>query len=804
MKNETGTPSKPEEVDYVIVIAGKKLENNDNVKLANNFLNALAAKGVDLTMDYGIFYTKYLFVRLTIPDHLVQELCNSYNINLSYINPYFSSDTKFNWKIFQTEIDLKDSSRIFRRAPETLLDLRPTKPTKAEKSMLLYLLMTKTWFDEKVNDYGVDKLLSKGIFAAAYPIHDGSYYWTQQGPLSERQLLVKYWANFSYFYKNQPLNLIEKYFGTKIAIYFAFMDFYTKCLAAAAAIGVIFYIAGFLMAIFQNFDVIDEEICKSNLTLCPVCSNNITCQYEMYNNYCDDMKKAVILDSMFSSIYGVLMSIWGIFVMFFWKRRLNMLRMNWNVVRIRLQKDLRPEYVKIAKHTRINAATGEEEHYVPTYKRFFTLSFTNGCIVFLGFLLILFGICMVIVGNRLSYYIMYSVDQKTVVQATLFSKILSGVMLFIQVYGFVTWLPVVSAFFTKMETPASQHDYDHSYIIKHSILLFANRYVALIYLTFIRGRAYSHPGKNADYYLLKEFSHDLCGPLGCFFNLGIALATLFGFDSARLLIQQFMEMFVQVKINKRKHTKDLPNFPQWELDFGLLPSVRLFSYINIYDIISQFALIIGFVSAFPLGPLLAVIRNIFKIRVEAIKFAKYSRKCIPMKDSGLGPYNKIIKWVSGIAIFVNGCVIAFSSSTISWLLYKFYFKTEGGYYNFMLSEFDSADLNEKTAQSKGICYYPGLRHPPNNPDKYGLKIEFYVIIIAQLVFLIIYQQFMLFIVGLLRSTLTEKPRVFKERVLYEEVLVRDIKQKILNDLYNDPIRRNFPDTIQIPPPLFND
>lgn len=44
------------------------------------------------------------------------------------------------------------------------------------------------------------------------------------------QLLAKYWGNFKSWYKEQPLNLIEHYYGTEYAFYFAWFGFYAKML----------------------------------------------------------------------------------------------------------------------------------------------------------------------------------------------------------------------------------------------------------------------------------------------------------------------------------------------------------------------------------------------------------------------------------------------------------------------------------------------------------------------------------------------------------------------------------------------
>lgn len=50
--------------------------------------------------------------------------------------------------------------------------------------------MSKNQFGEKQHDNGIEKLLSTNVFEAHFPLHDGPWQWTEEGPLNERQ--VKY------------------------------------------------------------------------------------------------------------------------------------------------------------------------------------------------------------------------------------------------------------------------------------------------------------------------------------------------------------------------------------------------------------------------------------------------------------------------------------------------------------------------------------------------------------------------------------------------------------------------------------
>jgi len=71
---------------------------------------------------------------------------------------------------------------------------------------------------------------------------------------------------FSYIfrYKKQPLWLIRRYFGEKVALYFAWLGFYTKCLYPPAVVGLLCFIYG-LGSMDGEDNIPSKEICDSNL-----------------------------------------------------------------------------------------------------------------------------------------------------------------------------------------------------------------------------------------------------------------------------------------------------------------------------------------------------------------------------------------------------------------------------------------------------------------------------------------------------------------------------------------------------------
>ena len=54
------------------------------------------------------------------------------------------------------------------------------------------------------------------------------------------------WASFRKMFKFQPLDTVRDYYGVKIALYFAWLGFYTNLLFPPAVVGIIVFAYGLL------------------------------------------------------------------------------------------------------------------------------------------------------------------------------------------------------------------------------------------------------------------------------------------------------------------------------------------------------------------------------------------------------------------------------------------------------------------------------------------------------------------------------------------------------------------------------
>ncbi|XP_071174438.1 anoctamin-10-like isoform X2 [Mytilus edulis] len=96
----------------------------------------------------------------------------------------------------------------------------------------------------------IKKYQSRNILTTVFPIHDDEYL----------KKLGAEWYQMKHAFKQQPIDRIQYYFGDKIALYFAFLGFYTIALLPPAMIGIIYFVTSwesmYREAIFSVFNLI--------------------------------------------------------------------------------------------------------------------------------------------------------------------------------------------------------------------------------------------------------------------------------------------------------------------------------------------------------------------------------------------------------------------------------------------------------------------------------------------------------------------------------------------------------------------
>ncbi|XP_039895699.1 anoctamin-7 isoform X3 [Simochromis diagramma] len=165
-----------------------------------------------------------------------------------------------------------------------------------QRHQVLYEILARTPYGSVKNgEVGVDRLLNEQVFTAAYPLHEGDYQLptppVSPQSLSLRQILYAYWAQWSCWRRYQPLDHIREYFGEKIALYFAWLGFYTGWLLPASVVGTVIFLIGFWLV---ATDVPANELCGSgnSFIMCPLCN---ICSYWNYSSICVTYKVAVVL-----------------------------------------------------------------------------------------------------------------------------------------------------------------------------------------------------------------------------------------------------------------------------------------------------------------------------------------------------------------------------------------------------------------------------------------------------------------------------------------------------------------------------
>ncbi|XP_060892348.1 anoctamin-1-like isoform X2 [Labrus mixtus] len=698
--------------------------------------------------------------------------------------------------------NFKHLSHTFSREKKHLFDLSDKDYffDSRTRSSMVYEILKRTKCKAKYS-MGITSLLGSGVYTAAYPLHDGDII-EESAESNDRKLLYEEWANYSVFYKYQPIGLVRKYFGEKIGLYFAWLGLYTQMLIPASLVGVIVFLYG-CASVDDNIP--SMEIChpKNNITMCPLCDR--VCSYWKLSTACGTARASHLFDNPATVFFSIFMALWAAMFMEHWKRRQMRLNHEWDLTGFEDEEDHpRAEYEfrvmqkslskdKKSRHKREKLTCQDR---LPAYMTNIVMMLLMIGVTFA----IVFGVILFRISTKAALHLSSNPTTRNHVQLTVktTAAIINLVVILIldEVYGAVArWLTV-------LEVPKTDKSFEERLIFKTFILKFFNAFTPIIYIAFFRGRLVGRPGSYL--YVFESYRMEECAHGGCLMELCIQLSiTMLG---KQLIQNNLFEIgipklkklirYIRSKRGAFQEEERQKRLQRYEADHFLEPFAGLTP--EYMEMIIQFGFVTLFVASFPLAPLFALLNNIIEIRLDAKKFVAELRRPVAARAKDIGIWYNILRGVAKVAVIINAFVISFTSDFIPRMVYQYMYSPDGsmhGFVNHTLSYFNVSHFQEgketmdpmHLGYPVEICRYKDYREPPWSTTPYEISKEFWAVLAVRLAFVIVFQNVVMLMSDVVDWLIPDIPKdislqIHKEKILLVDLFMKEEQGKIHNNL----------------------
>ncbi|XP_077614377.1 anoctamin-7 [Crocuta crocuta] len=424
-------------------------------------------------------------------------------------------------------------------------DNQETFFASTERHQILFAILAKTPYGhEKKGLFGIDQLLAEGVFSAAFPLHDGPFRTPPEAPqapgLTQRQILFRHWARWRKWNKYQPLDHVRRYFGEKVAFYFAWLGFYTGWLLPAAAVGTLVFLGGCFM-VFS--DVPTQELCSStdHFEMCPLC---LDCSFWLLSSACTlvQLWKPGDHDQRPQGWpCSVALLVWGH-------------RSLWMGVAHSLPTG------------RCAAAAAGDAHT--------SLALQVAVVLMCLVSIILYRAITAIVVSRSNNTLLAAWASRI---ASFTGSVVNLIFILILSKIYVALAHVL----TRWEMHRTQTKFEDAFTLKVFIFQFVNFYSSPIYIAFFKGRFVGYPG---NYHTLFGVRNEECAAGGCLIELAQELLVIM---VGKQIINNVQEILVprlqgwwqksRLRAKKRKAgAPEAAGQAPWEADYELLPCEGLF------------------------------------------------------------------------------------------------------------------------------------------------------------------------------------------------------------------------------------
>lgn len=400
-----------------------------------------------------------------------------------------------------------------------------------------------------------------------------------------------------------------------MALYFAWLGFYTQMLIPISVFGVLCFLYGFIT---WNSDPISRDICDDNGTImCPQCDRS--CDYWRLNETCTSSKFNYLIDNNMTVVFAFSMAIWAVVYLEFWKRYSAGLVHRWGLTGFTHHVEHpRPQYLARISRTKKLAGKAYEQDQtgkrtildpdVPFWSFKFLPNFTSYSIMVLFVsiprricchcsrikMYILLQICISVIAiagiiiyrmaQRASHSILGSENSMTF--KVMILPMTAGIIDLIVISLLDMVYSNLAVKLTNYEYCRTQTEYDESLTIKNYVFQFVNYYSSLFYIAFLKGKFVGYPAK---YNRVLGFRQEECNPGGCLMELCMQLVIIMAGKQAvnaivEMLIPYLMRTFKELSYRhgwyKSHQDQRLVPYNQFTEDYNLLPAENNSLYVE--------------------------------------------------------------------------------------------------------------------------------------------------------------------------------------------------------------------------------
>ncbi|XP_044096845.1 anoctamin-7 [Neovison vison] len=648
-------------------------------------------------------------------------------------------------------------------------DNQDTFFTSTKRHQILFAILAKTPYGhEKKGMFGIDQLLAEGVFTAAFPLHDGPFRnapeGTQASGLTQRQILFQYWACWHKWYKCQPLDHVRSYFGEKVALYFAWLGFYTGWLLPAAAVGTLVFLVGCFM-VFS--DVPTQELCSSadNFEMCPLC---LDCPFWLLSSSCSLVQASRLFDHGGTVFFSMFMALWAVLLLEHWKRTNATLAYRWGCSDYEdIEERPRPQFAASAPMTALNPITGEDEPYFPERSRLRRVLAGSVVVVMMVAVvimclvsIILYRAIMAILMSRLNNTVLAAWASRI---ASFTGSVVNLVFILILSKIYVALAHIL----TRWEMHRTQTKFEDAFTLKVFIFQFVNFYSSPIYIAFFKGRFVGYPG---NYHTLFGVRNEECAAGGCLIELAQELLVIMVGKQIinnvqEILVPKLQSWWQKFRLRSKKRKAGPPEAAgqePWEADYELLPCEGLFQ--EYLEMVLQFGFVTIFVAACPLAPLFALLNNWVEIRLDARKFVCQHRRPVAERAQDIGIWSHILAGIAHLAVVSNAFLLAFTSDFLPRAYYRGTHAGDlHGFVNFTLARAPPAFA----AAHNRTCRYQAFRE-----DDGQYSPTYWNLLAIRLAFVIVFEHVVFSISRVLDLLIPDIPESVEVKVKREYYLAK--------------------------------